>query len=435
MKLLVISHNPISRHNAMGKTLRSFLSSMKKEEVCQLYIYPAYPCEDVCNSFYRVTDKDILKSLLGFGLPGGEVEGKDIGRDAPSFESRQEEILYSSSRKKTPLCRFARDILWSSAPWFNRKLKSWMERERPDCIFAAGGDAIFLYQIALRLSREYDLPIVAYLCDDFYFTASPKGAAGRLWHHLRKRKMEAFLNKATHAVVISPEMQSAYRRFPVPLTAILTGSSREIRRTIHAPKTISSLTYMGNLSFGRYRSLSAIGKALEQINRKNGTQIRLDVYSGQENQEAQTAFANILTIRFHGFLTSGEMEAVWSRAQLLVHVEDFDPCNADLVKHSISTKIADILASGIPLFAYGPKQTASMAYLQRNACAFTAVEENLLEKELVSALFNQRKRNTVAENALAAARKYHDRDINSQRLRRILERAVSERNTHEIVCR
>ena len=46
MKVLIISHNPISNQSNMGKTFLSLFSQFDKEELCQLYIYPVIPNED-----------------------------------------------------------------------------------------------------------------------------------------------------------------------------------------------------------------------------------------------------------------------------------------------------------------------------------------------------------------------------------------------------
>ena len=208
MKLLVISHNPVSRYNAMGKTIASFLAAMKPEEVCQLYLYPSYPCPQICGSFYRITDKDVLR-----GLPGGKIVPERIDQDASGFSSREDAARYGTVLKNKPPVRLAREILWGSASWYTRALRSWLEQEQPDCIFAAGGNAAFLYQMALTLSRDYGLPLIAYLCDEYYFSAPEKGLTGRAWHLLRRRNMEKFLNHAAHALVISPEMKRAYASY------------------------------------------------------------------------------------------------------------------------------------------------------------------------------------------------------------------------------
>lgn len=41
MKVLLLSHNPVTTYNNMGKTFLSLFSAFRPEELCQLYLYPA----------------------------------------------------------------------------------------------------------------------------------------------------------------------------------------------------------------------------------------------------------------------------------------------------------------------------------------------------------------------------------------------------------
>ena len=66
MKALIISHNPITTHGSMGKTMLTLFSAFKKEELCQLYIYPSLPDIDFCNAYFRVTDRTFCGATIPF---------------------------------------------------------------------------------------------------------------------------------------------------------------------------------------------------------------------------------------------------------------------------------------------------------------------------------------------------------------------------------
>lgn len=53
MKVLLLSHNPVTTYNNMGKTFLSLFSAFRPEELCQLYLYPAVPDTACCGSYYR----------------------------------------------------------------------------------------------------------------------------------------------------------------------------------------------------------------------------------------------------------------------------------------------------------------------------------------------------------------------------------------------
>lgn len=73
LKVLLISHNPITTYNNMGKTFLSLFSAFKPEELCQFYLYPTVPDTDCCGSYYRFTDRDALHSITCRNVVGGEI--------------------------------------------------------------------------------------------------------------------------------------------------------------------------------------------------------------------------------------------------------------------------------------------------------------------------------------------------------------------------
>ena len=111
-------------------------------------------------------------------------------------------------------------------------------------------------------------------------------------------------------------------------------------------------------------------------------------------------------------------------AQLLLHVEAFDPESMDMVKHSVSTKIADSLASGIPLLAYGPADIASMKHLLRNECAITATTPQALRGMLQTAFEDGTARVKAVQKALLTAAEYHRSEENSRKLRKVFEEII-----------
>ena len=98
----------------------------------------------------------------------------------------------------------------------------------------------------------------------------------------------------------------------------------------------------------------------------------------------------------------------------------------DFTRHSVSTKIADSLASGIPLFAYAPKELASTAHLLRNNCAIPATSQEALKPALQEALENEQLCTAAAERGLATAAAFHDRTHTGMELRKTLECVLRE---------
>lgn len=417
MKVLIISHNPLCTYNGMGKTLASLFSAFRKEELCQLYIYPSYPDLDLCSSYYRITDKDVLRGLVHFEEPGAVVEKAIISPKQTPFESVQDENLYHNARNKTPVRRLARDEIWRLSHWYGKHLRSWLDQEAPDIVFAAPGSACFLYDIAMKIAQDRRIPIVAYLCDEFYFVQPAKQLSGKLQQLLLKRKIEAFLAKTTLLVTISEELKSVYSEyFRVPCQILMTGSTMQMIETDASNHTANHLSYFGNVRSERYRTLRIIGDALDQLGKERGFRYYLDIYSFESDPKILRILTESESIRMHGFLQGREFQETFCAAELLLHVESFDPQMVDKVKHSVSTKIADSLASGIPLLAYGPAGLSSIEHLRRNSCAFVCTETEQLRETLDTAMNDLEARKEVSDRARITAATFHDPAINSKQL-------------------
>lgn len=396
----------------MGKTFRSLFSRFSKTELFHFYVHPTYPEVDMCNAYYRITDKEALKSAYLFCAPGREVcVDKILSLNSSSF---------SVKNKNSAVSRLARDIIWKLSHWYSKSLKDWLDRESPTHIFLAPGYAKFIYDIALRIAKDRGIPIVTYICDDYYFVKCPKSFLGRLQFCLLQNKIEAVMKKTVCLVAICDEITALYReKFGLPSVTIMTGSDLSFQNSKVGDSIPTSISYFGNVGCNRYVSLCEIGRALDEINQNKGTSYNLRIYTNEQDSSVLKLLADIPCIRLCDFVTGDDFRDAVLGSDLLLHTEAFDEQSVDLVKHSISTKIADSLASGIPLLAYGPERISSMKHLIRNDCALVATSRSELNSMLEMAFTQKEARIRVVENALRTAAEYHDTRKNSIKLRTI----------------
>lgn len=424
MKILLITHNPICTSNNMGKTFLSLFSAFGKAELCQLYVHPTIPDVDACGSCYRITDRQVLKALP-FGCPGAEVSAEQVQqqialREAGTLPPPPKRGGASAGK------RLLRDAMWGLSRWYSRDLRAWLEREKPTCIFLAPGYAKFIYDIALKIAKDYGLPIVTYICDDYYFVGRPKGCLAKMQLSALQKKTDRLMKKTGLLVAISQEIREAYEnRFGVKGTVLMTGAN-VLPRSAEGG-AIRNISYFGNLSAGRHVSLAQIGKALDGFNSTHGTDVTLNIYTGDTNPANLAVFEGIDCVKLPGFVSGQAYEEAFREADMLVHTESFGEANMDLVKHSVSTKIADSLNAGVPLLAYGPDSISSMKHLIRNECAVTATSEEELAAALEDALLRPEKCAAVVARALQTAAEYHDKEKNSEKLKVIFAQIEEQR--------
>lgn len=424
MKVLLISHNPITTYQSMGKTFLSLFSEFNRDELCQLYIYPTLPDIDACHSYYRITDRNVFESYGHFGkVNGREVTINDIDTTKHDFYENEKEENFISV-KKTALKTIFRDLMWKLSRWYTKQLKDWIEKERPTCIFLAPGEAKFIYDIALKISEDFKLPIITYICDEFYFIDKTDGLIDKFRLRLLQKKIRQLMNKSSCIIAISDEINKQYsKEFNVHAETIMTGASIPVNDAREMGAGFKGITYLGNLAYDRISSLIEIGKALDEINSKEGTNVKVFLYTRSLSEGQINRVRDIKSIEYCGYVTGDEFIDTLRNADALLHIESFKDIYIEKVKNSISTKIADSLASGNPLIAYAPECISSMKYLHFNSAALCIETKDKLTEELRRFICCESFRYTIACNGIKTANKNHISKNNSVKLHNVLQHA------------
>lgn len=418
MKILIISHNPITTYHNMGKIMLSFFSEFKKEELCQLYIYPTLPDIDVCQSYYRITDKDILKSYYKFKVKGKIIKEEEISSlNKKMFENDGDVKIYRNIKNKKALRQLLRDIMWKFSKWFNEDVKQWINNQHPTHIFVAPGSSKFIYDIALKCSKYFNIPIITCICDDYYFVKPKKFFLQRIQQKLLCNKIEKLINESSYIITVSEELNyNFFNHFHKNVKTLMTTSNYPIINKSKFKEHPKTITYFGNIRCNRYYSLIQIGQVLDEINLEYSTNYKLLIYSSEKDKSILKRFENVNSINFKGFISGKEFDKAFFNSDILLHTEAFDEISIDRVKHSISTKIADSLNSGICLFAYGPPNVASMKYLIENNAAVCAINYNELKNKLLDVFNNSALRKEKILNGMLLVKKNHDKKKSSQEL-------------------
>lgn len=410
-KILVISHNVFSVTENMGKTLVSYFKDFAQQDLAQFYIHSEVPTSPVCSNYYRVTDKEMIRSV--FGRKTGKIfTEKDVetGRATSRTDSGTTARLYQKARKRTPIIYILRNLWWKLGHWNNQKLQGWLNNFNPDCVFFASGDYTFLYQIALKIAKSRNIPLYVCCVDDFYFNNKNSGAFLGKWQHKRFMKsVQKTVQYATKLFCICNKMSQDYGRYFQKQCVTLPTAA-----TFNSPISTGQnlqISYLGNLGYNRHLQLAEIGRALKSLN----LGIRcIDVYSSESRPEILKHLTMQNGVRFHGAVSANQVQKIMAQSLAVIHTESFDPVIQRSVQYSVSTKIADSLMSGTCLFAYGPKSIASMEYLSQNGAAVCAFSKAQLPQVLTGLLTNAVLRNSTVQNALTLAQKNHRQQLAGQ---------------------
>ena len=411
MKILIVSNNCFSKSQNMGKTFSSIFQAFTREELCQLYFYSSIPDTKQCGSYYRVSDLDVLKSFL-VKNPGGEIYYSE-SQAGDIYENAITKKIYKSVDRNNPVIEIARTIYWRMAHWDNKKFAAWMDREKPDCIFFAAGDTVFSYWITLKIHKKYNLPIISYICDEFYYGKLKKNFLGRLYCYWLKKYMKKTFKESEILATICTSLGELYQPlFKKPYYVLRTGYTM-IPEMKTLPKQCKKISYLGNLGLGRWKSIQEIGRQLDIINKTQDEKIILEVYSGEENESIIRNMTEPFSVKFMGRVSQEMCQNIIKESMAVLHVESFEDRNIRRVKYSFSTKIADSLASGTCLLAYGPREIASIEYLLATGSAMVATNSEELYSGLLKIITAKDVRDQYIKQALKIAKENHNAIKNS----------------------
>ena len=168
-----------------------------------------------------------------------------------------------------------------------------------------------------------------------------------------------------------------------------------------------------------------MGKALSEMQDERLPKF-IDVYSGTKEVKCTEPLRNASGINFCGEIPAESVLEVMANSLAVIHTESFEPKMTNLVRFSVSTKIAESLMYGPCLIAYGPEGIASIDYLKENNAAYVISRPEDLEKGLEKILTNKELREQIVRNARALALKNHNADVNPRKVRKWLQEVVDK---------
>ncbi len=406
-RVLVISHNCFSPNTNMGKTLESFFSCWKSENIAQLYFREDLPVDETASTYYKISDLDALKSIIKRWKCGRIIKKKNILRTKDNHALISE--LYNYGTKKKPIVCLMRDIMWKCSAWCSKALLEWIERFNPDVVFFASGDYTFSYQIAMKIAKIRKIPLIICCFDDFYINCrNSEMWLGKIQHEIFMRTVRKCVGKTNAIFTTNSLMSEQYSRLfnkecPVLYTATNISPSRipyDMRKGI---------VYLGGTGLNRHKPLSEIGKALKAL-KIEGFPDHIDVYTKISDDSLLEYLNKKNGVIIHEPVSYDEVTEIISKSLAVVHVESSDEQSKKRVMYSLSTKVPDCLASGVCFIAYGPAETASIQYLLNNDAALVITEKKELKDKLREIVDNRKKIEQIIENALSLASTNHNQD-------------------------
>lgn len=436
-KILIVGTSPYDKQGP-ARAFESYFRNWERENLIQIFTSPIQPKAGHCSKLYQVTDSQILKRWFSSKIKTGVIynyeELPSIDEPTQASQDKKSSLLisklYEIGKNKTPFTYLLRGILWKHKYWCTSRMIEFVDEFKPECVFLAFSDDFFILRIALYFAEKYNIPIVSCIGDDYYFNKSAfKSPLNYIYKKAYKKLVRSVFRHGGSAAYIGDKIKDKYNK-EFGITGGTVYLSSEIRRHEFKPinKTNPKIVYCGNIRLGRNHSLNDIGCALGRID-KNYV---LDVYSSERDKTYYAELQDNDNVCFHGAVPYSKVMEIMRNSDILVVVEGFSKKDINITRYSLSTKVADSLATGGAVFAYGSIECGAIEYLQIINCAAVCTTRDKLDETLEELINNvQWQKNNYSVSEMVVEQ-HHTLKSSNAVFEDIVERTICEYKKMEI---
>ena len=400
--------------------------AIERQNAAQVFSDPRKPVRGFCKTFFQITDEMILNKRLGKikGEIGTIYDDSNLPNSLETSNQGKPKYRFLKKLKniKGPFEKLLRKKLWREKDWKTQKLLDWADSFRPEVVYCSFSDDFFILKMSLFFAKRYSVPLILQIGDDYifngHFSISP-------FYWIYRTEFKRLVKKVfaynTYVLYGTKKIEERYRAsFSNPSSVIYISSDFSKANKL-SDSSKKSIVYVGNTKLGRYKSIIEVGRALQEIDES----LYVDVYSPEDDKRIIHKLNGAKGINFHGHISYNEVEKVLLRSDLILISESFAKKDIRTTAYSLSTKVADGLSSGIPIFAYGPKEAGFIGYLSNQKCCVCYNKQDLIPM-LKKILFDNNYRNEVSEIELHLADKNHRQNITSSEFVELVKRSLAE---------
>ena len=422
-KVLIVGTVPYNEKST-SRAFDSYFHNWEPENVAQIFSNAKTPPKGHCGLLFQITDQRMLQRRFHRDVQTGREcrrdELPDAWQDSALEVDNKTAVLYRIGSHKHSWVYLARKWVWKKKYWCTKELNDWLDRFHPECVFLSFSDDFFIPEIALYVAQRYSIPIVSSIGDDYYFnfhfSLSPL-------YWIYKSSYRALIQKVLmhkgSAIYIGDKIRDQYNQyFGLNGQTVYLTSSIERRDFCPINQSSPCISYFGNIRLGRNQSLCDIADALAQIN----PTYHIDVYSNENEEAFYKKLQNHPNVKYHGSVPYAEVKKKTSDSDILLVVEGFKEKDVDITRFSLSTKVADSLASGAAVFAYGSAECGAIEYALSSGCIQTCVSKERLRDALDSLINDQ----TLQEEHYLKAIEVVDKHFSLHRSVQVFESVIDD---------
>ena len=364
MNILLFSRAAWDDTNSVGNTFSNFFEGWDQDRFCHFYVRKQLPHNSCVSLYYNISVVDVVKSLFGKKRQSPRFTAEDLLlREATITQAHKKEqaSIDRIHKQKNPLIYWATDQIWRSRVWQNEEFQQFVTEVDPDIFFSFATNSFILWPLIQYMKDHTQAKIVLFIADDIQNSIERQVFYRKGYLRRTYRKC---IENADVVYGISPAMCESYSViFGREIKLLMKGCefSKDVTTEVNHPLRI---VYAGNLLYGREKTLGQIAEILEELNRDR-IQAKLEIYTGTTiTPELEHLLNREHASRIMGRRSYEEIKDIMNQADLVLHVESFEPEQKEYIRYSLSTKIIDCLQCGSGVLGIGLAGISSIEYLR-----------------------------------------------------------------------
>lgn len=422
--ILILTFDDVFKSNVQYTyTVRSFLGEWPKDKIYQLV------CKDEWSDV-RGKQNDHLfnlrredKYLCFLHHRKKPVKGGPLSSGYTKGDKRKNFIA-----KLKEVCKYALGVL----PYrISTSLDDYIRQSKVQVVYITPGYPQAC-NLAIRLANRYGIAILPHFLDDWPNAIYTDADWGWILRKFFTKSFSKFMKRCNSVICIGEAMCHEYRnRYGEKQYTPLMRSIDP--RKLKGKKTDSILNffYAGSLYLGRNKTISLLCDQIEILGMQ--ARIRISIYTTENDWlQSQSLLSKYNFINYGGSINQRQIDDyIDTKTDVVLIVESFNSEYLKYTRLSMSTKIAESLASGHPIFAIGNREQGSIKYLHANEAAIVATNANEIQEGLIQILGNQSQK-TLIESAHCLLLKNHTSKAQEEKFYNAVMAAISDKNHGKI---
>jgi glycosyltransferase involved in cell wall biosynthesis len=415
-KILVVNVVLIGEESGTGCTLNSIFCNYPQTDIMQVSL-------QIAPQNYKTTvDNTLFISSNCIPIDYGVRRLLSLIRNKKKRVSDLSILSANIPQKnlKGALHDFFRGLLDMSYSKLNKEIMNKIKLFKPDAIYTCGS-TIRIHKIVNTISKKLDVPIILHLMDDWpetIYTSSFLSSFAKT-KIMKELYITHLLSKQNFA--ISNSLCKKYEgKYHKPYIALMNPAKYIVSNPIISDNSTVEFVYAGSLSLNRWRSLLEIAKGIYELNLQGKHAcLKLYIPSSWNSKEINELFRQF-NVEINNYVANSKVYEVYSKADVLVHVESFDESFSRFTKYSLSTKIPEYMGAGKPILAYVPHELYGGCYIRENKAGLVANNLDELKLCLTQMIDDKSYRLILANGGIICARNNLSVDSTIEKLNNVL---------------